>query len=65
MDSPLHQLQIQNHTQNQQADNEIRARAGSDAGSTEWVNMRDIDLAFDHARIFADAKVKLSVKDGR
>jgi 8-oxo-dGTP diphosphatase len=41
--------------------NEIRTRAGSDAVSAEWVNVRDIDLAFDHARIFADAKAKLSI----
>jgi hypothetical protein len=27
--------------------------------SAEWVDMRDVDLAFDHARIFADAKAKL------
>ena len=24
----------------------------------EWVDMRDVDLAFDHARILADAKAK-------
>lgn len=45
--------------------NETQARAGSDAGSAEWVDMRDIDLAFDHARIFTGAKAKLSIKDGR
>ena len=28
---------------------------GLDAMSTEWVDIRDVDLAFDHARIFADA----------
>jgi hypothetical protein len=33
--------------------------------SAEWVDMRHVDLAFDHARIFADAKAELSVKDGR
>ena len=41
-------------------ENEIRARAGSDAMSVEWVDIRDLDLAFDHARIFADAKTKLA-----
>jgi hypothetical protein len=39
-------------------ENEIRPRVGSDAMSAEWVDMRDVDLAFDHARIFADAKTK-------
>jgi 8-oxo-dGTP diphosphatase len=38
--------------------NEIRPRVGSDAMSAEWVDMRDVDLAFDHAVIFADAKAK-------
>jgi hypothetical protein len=32
---------------------------GSDAISAEWVDTRDVDLAFDHARTFADAKAKL------
>jgi hypothetical protein len=27
--------------------------------SAEWVDTRDVDLAFDHARTFADAKAKL------
>jgi 8-oxo-dGTP diphosphatase len=39
--------------------NEIQPQVGSDAMSAEWVDMRDVDLAFDHARIFADAKAKL------
>src|SRR4029078_6091318 len=34
-------------------------RVGSDALSVEWVEMRDVDLAFDHARILSDAKAKL------
>ena len=38
--------------------NEPRPRAGSDAMSAEWADIRDVDLAFDHARIFADAKAK-------
>jgi 8-oxo-dGTP diphosphatase len=34
-----------------------RPRAGSDAESVEWVaNWRDLELAFDHARIIADAE---------
>jgi len=41
--------------------NETRPRAGSDAMSVEWVDMRDVDLAFDHARIFADPRAKLRV----
>ena len=45
--------------------NETPARAGSDTESAEWVDLRDIDLAFDHARIFSDAKAKLLIKDGR
>jgi hypothetical protein len=32
---------------------------GSDALSAEWVEMRDVDLAFDHARMLSDAKAKL------
>jgi hypothetical protein len=44
--------------------NEIRARSGSDAGSAEYVAIRHIDLAFDHARIFNDAKSKLTNNDG-
>ena len=40
--------------------NETRPRVGSDAMSAEWVDMCDVDLPFDHARIFADAKVKLA-----
>jgi 8-oxo-dGTP diphosphatase len=39
--------------------NEPRPSVGSDALSAEWVDMRDVDLAFDHAQIFADAKAKL------
>jgi len=39
--------------------NETRPRVGSDAMSAEWVDTRDVDLAFDHARTFADAKAKL------
>ena len=39
---------------------ETRPRVGSDAMSAEWVDMRDVDLAFDHARILADAKAKLA-----
>ena len=27
----------------------------------EWVYMRDIDLAIDHARILADAEAKLRI----
>lgn len=35
-----------------------RPRAGSDAESVEWVtNWRDLELAFDHARIIADAEM--------
>jgi len=45
--------------------NETRPRAGSDAMSVEWVDMRDVDLAFDHARIFADAKAKLRVTESQ
>jgi 8-oxo-dGTP diphosphatase len=41
--------------------NETPTRVGSDARSAEWVDMGDIDLAFDHARIFADAKAKFSI----
>jgi len=37
---------------------ETRPRVGSDAMIAEWVDMRDVDLAFDHARILADAKAK-------
>ena len=40
---------------------ETRPRVGSDAMSAEWVDMRDVDLAFDHARILADAKAKLRI----
>ena len=40
---------------------ETPPRVGSDARSAEWVDMRDIDLAFDHARILADAKAKLRI----
>jgi hypothetical protein len=29
------------------------------------VDMCDIDLAFDHARIFSDAKARLRIKAGR
>jgi 8-oxo-dGTP diphosphatase len=36
-----------------------RTRVGSDALSAEWVEMRDVDLAFDHARMLSDAKAKL------
>ena len=43
--------------------NETRPRVGSDAMSAEWVDMRDVDLAFDHARIFADAKAKLRINE--
>lgn len=36
---------------------ETRPRAGSDAEAATWVeNWRDLDLAFDHARIIADAE---------
>jgi 8-oxo-dGTP diphosphatase len=45
--------------------NETPPRVGSDARSAEWVDMGDIDLAFDHARIFADAKAKLHIKAAR
>ena len=41
--------------------NEIRPRVGSDAMSAEWVDMRDVDLAFDHAQILADAEAKLRI----
>ena len=44
--------------------NETPPRAGSDAMSAEWVDMRDVDLAFDHARIFADAMAKLRSEVG-
>ena len=37
---------------------ELADEVGSDAMSAEWVDMRDVDLAFDHARILADAKAK-------
>ena len=33
--------------------------------SAEWVDIRDVALAFDHARIFADAKAKLRVNETR
>jgi hypothetical protein len=33
--------------------------------SAEWVDMRDVDLAFNHARIFADAKAKLHINESR
>ena len=29
--------------------------------SAEWVDMHNVDLAFDHARILADAKAKLRI----
>jgi 8-oxo-dGTP diphosphatase len=45
--------------------NETPPRVGSDARSAEWVDMGDIDLAFDHDLIFADAKAKLRIKDAR
>ena len=45
--------------------NEIRPRVGSDAMSAEWVEMSDIDLAFDHARILADARGKLCLNETR
>jgi hypothetical protein len=45
--------------------NETPPRVGSDARSAEWVDMGDIDLAFDHDLIFADAKAKLRMKDAR
>ena len=45
--------------------NETSPRVGSDARSAEWVDMGDIDLAFDHALIFAHAKAKLRIKDAR
>ena len=45
--------------------NEFRPRVGSDAMSAEWVDMHDVDLAFDHARIFADAKAKLRTSETR
>jgi 8-oxo-dGTP diphosphatase len=38
-------------------------RAGSDAKSACWVDTHDVELAYDHARIFADAK-KLRGKHG-
>ena len=44
---------------------EITLVGGSDAMSAEWVDMRDVDLAFDHARIFADAKAKLRVTESQ
>ena len=44
---------------------ETRPREGSDAMSAEWVDMRDVDLAFDHARILADAKAKLRVNESQ
>lgn len=43
--------------------NETRPRVGSDAMSAEWVDIRDVDLAFDHARILADAKAKLRINE--
>ena len=42
--------------------NETSRPVGSDAMSAEWVDTRDVDLALDHARIFADAKAKLRVR---
>ena len=45
--------------------NETPPRVGSDARSAEWVDVAHIDLAFDHALIFADAKAKLRIKDPR
>jgi 8-oxo-dGTP diphosphatase len=44
--------------------NETRPRVGSDATSAEWVDMRDVDLAFDHAQILADANAKLRTRPG-
>lgn len=44
---------------------ESRPHGGSDALSAEWVNIRDVDLAFDHARILADAKAKLRINETR
>jgi hypothetical protein len=45
--------------------NETRPGGGSDAMSAECVDIRDVDLAFDHARIFADAKAKLRINETR
>jgi len=45
--------------------NETSPRVGSDARRAEWVDVADVDLAFDHALIFADAKAKLRIKDAR
>jgi 8-oxo-dGTP diphosphatase len=45
--------------------NETRPRAGSDAMRVEGVDIRDVDLAFDHARIFADAEAKLRVTESQ
>jgi 8-oxo-dGTP diphosphatase len=43
---------------------EILPRAGSDARSAHWVDTEDVELAYDHARILADAKTKLRGKHG-
>jgi len=40
---------------------ETRLRVGSDAIRAEWVDMRYVDLAFDHAQILADAEAKLRI----
>jgi 8-oxo-dGTP diphosphatase len=43
-----------------QLPNEIKPSAGSDAASVEWTGAwRDMTLAFDHARILADAEAKV------
>jgi len=44
-----------------QAPDRMTPRAGDDAAAVEWVeNWRDSTLAFDHAKILADAEVLLS-----
>jgi 8-oxo-dGTP diphosphatase len=40
--------------------NETSPCVGSDAMTVEWVDMRDLDLAFDHCRILADAKRRIN-----
>ena len=45
--------------------NDTQPRVASDAGSAEWVDARDVDLALDHAVIFAAAKTKLRIKHAR
>ena len=43
--------------------NETRPRVGSDAITAEWIDKRDVGLALDHARIFADTKAKRNINE--